>query len=412
MNCKVEVIPQVSRISIIEMNKFNCFGTAGSEGRKTTSFPKAPSAPQARAVGEFVLPLFTSTAPAREATHENIEVGVQRKHSSRVVGKSDRKGHLHHFLGISGRISKLRKPPSSGWTRKQRKVHQRPSNVSSAASISQGNSLRTESNPFMKEFQKSGRILKELLRAENEMERADISKFEEQDQISSDVRATAVLWMIERQVDIKMPMPVLFHAVNIVDLLLCGVQVRKEELQSLCMAAMRIACEENSCILDDDEMNYTKKCSSKMLMHELKIRTTVSIGINSPTCMTFIPFLFRACNSVLCVVDDLHENLVDYILCLSLLRHESFHFKPSHTAAAAVNLASKTVHRLLDWDSTISVFLNGLLESHFEDCESYLKRLLKVTTKSSESKTEQCLRKIFPADVYEEMSQMLRTSFI
>lgn len=336
----------------------------------------------------------------------------QRRTEALKQRKEEKKSPFNKLMAIGSRIKKARRP-SRRPKHIQNSQHAKDlfkstsNGLSVITKVSQTNYTSTGSSG-VKQLSSYAQVIRDLLRAEKDNCNVVKSKIEEQEDIDMNVRAHFILWMFDTHLELGIPMAIFFHAVTIVDSYLSVQKVKRNEIKLVCETAMRIACEENSFIISSpSQINFRNKASADVLITELGIRTNLMIGLNYPTSMSFVPYLIRATDVSVGTTDPLHEHLVNYMLCTALFRMEALSFKPSEVASAAVNLASKLLHRGLRWNKYMPTLVGGLHESDLEQCEEFLRAVTKSDFKTDPESKLGCVKKLFSMLEFQNVANLV-----
>lgn len=204
-----------------------------------------------------------------------------------------------------------------------------------------------------------------------------------QPDISARERAILVCWLVETRNELCMPLDTLFLASNIVDRYLSLQTVFRFDLKAVAICALRLAsieyCSEDFPeLLNLDDTQWSEK---ELLDMELNILRKLSCYVTVPNVLSFVPTIIDACNQAVGTESLLHENLVMYLLTLSLLHTEVLRFAPSVIAASAVNVTQRLLNRRLNWNMFMPLYCGGLQEADLKACEKILRNIfLKYAT--------------------------------
>ncbi|NXD83741.1 CCNB1 protein, partial [Halcyon senegalensis] len=173
-------------------------------------------------------------------------------------------------------------------------------------------------------------------------------------EISGDMRAILMDWLVQVQVKFKLLEETLYMAAGIVDRFLQDNDVSNKTLQLVGVTALFIASKyeeiyppqiaDFACITDN---TYTKTQIRQM---EVKILQALDFSLGRP-----LPLHFLRRNSKIAKVDLKQHALAKYLMELSLLDYDMVHFPPSKTAAAASCLASKLLDGC-EWTPTLQCY--------------------------------------------------------
>ena len=200
-----------------------------------------------------------------------------------------------------------------------------------------------------------------------------------QKDITSNMRAILVDWLVEVAEEYNLRQVTLFTSVNYIDRCLALFQVTRHQLQLLGCACMLIAskyeeiyapCVDEFVYISDNTYSHEQvlRMESKVLGY-LKFRLTVC------TIMTFLPRYLRASHA-----EDTHNNeeekkrcehLANYFAELALQDYEMVHYRQSTIAASCVSLARRTLKQNVVWHKTLQHY-TGYDLNDIKTCEMRL----------------------------------------
>ncbi|KAM6187192.1 G2/mitotic-specific cyclin-B1 [Sarcoramphus papa] len=175
-------------------------------------------------------------------------------------------------------------------------------------------------------------------------------------EISGNMRAILVDWLVQVQMKFRLQQETLYMAVAIIDRFLQDNVVSKRLLQLVGVTAMFIASKYEEMFpphIEDfayiTDHTYTKFQICQM---EMKILQALDFGLGRP-----LPphFLRRA--SKIAEVDLEQHVLAKYLMELCIVDYEMVHFPPSETAAAASCLALKLLNGC-EWTPTLQHYMS------------------------------------------------------
>uniref|UniRef100_H3CX28 G2/mitotic-specific cyclin-B2 n=1 Tax=Tetraodon nigroviridis TaxID=99883 RepID=H3CX28_TETNG len=226
-------------------------------------------------------------------------------------------------------------------------------------------------------------------------------------EITADMRAVLVSWMVEVVREYRLRSETLHLSVNYLDRFLSQTKsVRRNRLQLVGTAALSIAAkyeEINPPELDDFVYTTDNTYTRSQLMHmELLILKALGYRLAAPTSSQFLS-LFTAIQSAC----PLTHNLAMYIAELGLLETDVLlRYPPSLLAAAAYSLASFTVSTLL-WPDNLHAF-TGLKMADVSACVADLHQL----HLSAQSHPHQAIRERYKSSRYCHVSSITPSSVL
>jgi len=178
------------------------------------------------------------------------------------------------------------------------------------------------------------------------------SYMETQSDINGKMRAILIDWLIEVHMKYKMQRETIYLTVNLIDRYLSRMSVLRKRLQLVGVVAMFIAAkfeeitppEVGEFVYITDNA-YTKE---DLFVMECTMLTTLCFQMVVPTASHFLDRLMRA-NSC----DTTHQELVHYIMELSLLDLRMIRHVPSFTVSAAILLSNELMGRKNVWPATM-----------------------------------------------------------
>ncbi|KAG8093019.1 hypothetical protein GUJ93_ZPchr0012g22137 [Zizania palustris] len=190
--------------------------------------------------------------------------------------------------------------------------------------------------------------------------------------VTANMRAILVDWLVEVAEEYKLVADTLYLAISYLDRFLSAYPLRRNKLQLLGVAAMLIAAKyeeispphvEDFCYITDN--TYTRQ---EVVNMESDILKLLKFEIGSPTIKTFLRRFTRSGHedkkrSVL-----LLEFMGSYLAELSLLDYSCLRFLPSVVAASAVFLAKFTIDPCTNPWSKKMQKLTGYKVSELKDC--------------------------------------------
>lgn len=227
---------------------------------------------------------------------------------------------------------------------------------------------------------------------------------DKQEDLSPGIRAVLISWLVDLHIELAMTLDALHLAVKIVDRYLSKQRVSLPDLKAVGLSALRISSREHGCdkILDArlDKLGGGDFSDYDIVMFETQLMQALNFATSPPISLSYVSHLLQICDITVGTVDELHENLVYYILSLALLRVESLQFPPSIQAASAVNVASKIVHRGLTWDISMSQFSGNIREEDLKDCEALFRDILKHDVAKKENENLRNIKQMFSTSTW------------
>ncbi|XP_074935029.1 G2/mitotic-specific cyclin-B1 [Phalacrocorax aristotelis] len=170
-------------------------------------------------------------------------------------------------------------------------------------------------------------------------------------EITGNMRAILIDWLVQVQIKFKLHAETLFMSVGIIDRFLQDNIISKRMLQLVGVTAMFIASKYEEIypphIGDFAYVTDNTYTTLQICQMEVKILQALNFALGRP-----LPLHFLRRTSRVAKVDFEHHVLAKYLMELSIIDYEMVHFPPSKIAAAAFCLAMK----LLDgcaWELTV-----------------------------------------------------------
>ncbi|XP_074657959.1 G2/mitotic-specific cyclin-B3-like [Tubulanus polymorphus] len=198
---------------------------------------------------------------------------------------------------------------------------------------------------------------------------------ERQTEITIQMRAIVVDWLVEIQENFELNHETLYLAIRLFDLYLSKVVVRREKLQLVATAALFISCKfDERCppLLDDflyicDDA-YNREQIIRMEQHILR---TMCFDIGLPSSYRFLRRFSKCCKSSMELL-----TMARYILEYSQMDYNYLIYTDSELAAACLLLAFK-MKKSGAWSQTL-VFYTGFTERQLMPLAKKLNRMLAV----------------------------------
>lgn len=206
-----------------------------------------------------------------------------------------------------------------------------------------------------------------------------VNYMQRQTDLTCNMRALLVDWMVEIQENFELNHETLYSAVKYVDLYLNREEIVKENLQLVGATAIFLACKNEETILPllDDFVHVCDNAYTKRDILKMEIRMLRSLEFKMSVPLSY-SFLRRYARSIQLSMPFL--TLARYILELSLLEYSAVFLMESKQAAAALYLALKMTKQH-GWNKTLEscsgykvkdfkyivLFFNAMLRRDYKD---------------------------------------------
>lgn len=216
---------------------------------------------------------------------------------------------------------------------------------------------------------------------------------DKQTELTCDMRAVLVDWLVEVQESFELNHETLYSAVRLVDLYLSRTTVNKENLQLVGTTAMLISskfeercppCVDDFLYICDDA--YTRRDLIKMEMNILK---TIDFDIGLPLSYSFLRRYARVSKASMETL-----TLARFILETSLMEYDLVDVKDSLMAASALFLAMK-MQNLGDWTPTLEYYSSFTKADLCETTGRLHAMLVKIQTKNLKTIRNKYSHKVF-----------------
>ncbi|KAH9315973.1 hypothetical protein KI387_024600, partial [Taxus chinensis] len=187
-----------------------------------------------------------------------------------------------------------------------------------------------------------------------------------QSEITEEMRAIVIDWLIEVHTILELTSETLFLTINVLDRYLSIESVSQRKLQLVGITAMLLASkyeeiwppemEDFVCISRQRYNRQQILTEEKTMLNKLKFHLTV------PTPFVFVIRFLKAAGS-----DSQMENVAFFLLELSLLQYTMTKFRPSLLAAAAVFTAQCVLKKQTIWNDTLKRH-TGYSEADLKEC--------------------------------------------
>ncbi|XP_073459471.1 G2/mitotic-specific cyclin-B1 [Aquarana catesbeiana] len=209
-----------------------------------------------------------------------------------------------------------------------------------------------------------------------EAERAVRPDYLKGQEITGNMRAILIDWLVQVHMRFKLLQETMFMAVSILDRFLQVNPVPKKSLQLAGVSAMFIASkyEEIYCPTIGDFSFVTDHTFTKSQIRnmEMQILTILKFDIGKP-----LPIHFLRRASKIGEVDAALHTLAKYLIELAMVDYEMVHFPPSQVAAAAFCLSQKVLDGG-EWTPTLQHYMSYSESSLIPVMRHLAKNVLKV----------------------------------
>lgn len=227
-----------------------------------------------------------------------------------------------------------------------------------------------------------------------------------QTDITGKMRTILIDWMVEVHMKYRLRPETLHLTVNLVDRYLTKISVLRKRLQLVGVVAMFIAAkfEEINPPELHDWVYITDSAYSQedVLVTECQMLSTLGFQIMVPTAAHFFEG-FQKANGC----DDVHRQVAQYLLELTLLDMSMLQYKPSLLVAAAMLLSNELLKRCQVWPASM-VQTTRYNQAELRSCADDMRRLLENdrTAASAQPGHLQAVHKKFAAPQRHSVSQI------
>ncbi|GAA0168684.1 hypothetical protein LIER_23346 [Lithospermum erythrorhizon] len=169
-----------------------------------------------------------------------------------------------------------------------------------------------------------------------------------QTEISAQMRAILVNWLIEVHLKFDLMQETLFLMVTLLDQYLSVAVVKKNELQLVALTALLLASKYEDFwhprvmdLIGISAQSYTRQ---QILQMEREFLRKLKFRLNMPTPYVFMLRFLKAAQS-----NEKFEHLAFYLIELCLVQHEAVNYRPSMLCASAIYLARNTLQLIPPW---------------------------------------------------------------
>lgn len=202
-----------------------------------------------------------------------------------------------------------------------------------------------------------------------------------QTDINEKMRAILIDWLVEVHLKFKLMPETMYLTVNIIDRFLERKLVIRQKLQLVGVTAMLLASKYEEIYAPEvrDFVYITDKAYTReqILAMESAILSALDFRITVPTAFVFVNrYLKVAC------ADERTTLLATYIVERSLQEYRMLAHLPSKVAAAAVNMALRTLRDRHAWNTTLE-FYSGYSQEELRACIVETQDILALGSSSS-----------------------------
>lgn len=196
--------------------------------------------------------------------------------------------------------------------------------------------------------------------------RPRVNYMSKQRDINMTMRAMLIDWLVDVTTEFELCSETLFVTVNLIDRFLSLMHVARSRLQLVGVAAMLIASK-----FEEIHAPYVREfvyicdftyTAEEITLMELQILSSLKFDI---CCATIHAFANRFLKFI--HADEQTNNLVFYLIELSLLEYNFIHFVSSEIAASAIVLALHTLHKP-HWNQNMHQFFGYSLDDLLDEC--------------------------------------------
>jgi len=197
-----------------------------------------------------------------------------------------------------------------------------------------------------------------------------------QTDINEKMRAILIDWLVEVHLKFKLMPETMYLTVNIIDRYLEKKQVIRQKLQLVGVTAMLLASKYEEIYAPEvrDFVYITDKAYTKeqILAMEASMLNTLEFRITVPTSYVFLNRFLKVANAH---TDVKLGYFATYLAERMLQEHRMLGYTPSRVAAAAVNIALRTLKGPATWDRKLehhSGFTQEALRACIKDVEELM----------------------------------------
>ncbi|KAL0965444.1 hypothetical protein UPYG_G00281350 [Umbra pygmaea] len=210
-----------------------------------------------------------------------------------------------------------------------------------------------------------------------EVDQAVKPKYLEGQEITGNMRAILVDWLVQVQMKFRLLQETMYMTVGIIDRFLQDNPVPKKQLQLVGVTAMFIASKYEEMyppeIADFAFVTDRAYTTAQIRDMEMKILRVLDFNFGRP-----LPLQFLRRASKIGEVTAEHHTLAKYFVELTMVDYEMVHYPPSQVASAAFALTLK-VFNCGEWNATLQHYMNYTEDSLVPVMQHIAKNVVKVT---------------------------------
>lgn len=198
--------------------------------------------------------------------------------------------------------------------------------------------------------------------------------------INDRMRAILIDWLVEVHLKFKLLPETLFLTVNLIDRFLSRRCVARTKLQLVGVTAMLLASKREEMyppeVRDFVYITDSAYTADQIFSLEEEMLEALQFRLEAPTCYSFIPRLLRSVG-----VDERSREgrLTAFLSERMLQEYGLLRFPPSKTAAAALNIALRTIRGPFAWNEQVES-ASGFCQADLRDLASEIKATVDVSS--------------------------------
>jgi len=205
--------------------------------------------------------------------------------------------------------------------------------------------------------------------------------------INDRMRAILIDWLVEVHLKFKLLPETLFLTVNLIDRFLSRRCVARTKLQLVGVTAMLLASKREEMyppeVRDFVYITDSAYTADQIFSLEEEMLEALEFRLEAPTCYSFIPRLLRSVG-----VDERSREgrLTAFLSERMLQEYGLLRFPPSKTAAAALNIALRTIRGPFAWNEQVEI-ASGFQQAELRDLASEIKATVDVSSDLSSAQS-------------------------
>lgn len=205
--------------------------------------------------------------------------------------------------------------------------------------------------------------------------------------INDRMRAILIDWLVEVHLKFKLLPETLFLTVNLIDRFLSRRCVARTKLQLVGVTAMLLASKREEMyppeVRDFVYITDSAYTADQIFSLEEEMLEALEFRLEAPTCYSFIPRLLRSVG-----VDERSREgrLTAFLSERMLQEYGLLRFPPSKTAAAALNIALRTIRGPFAWNEQVEI-ASGFQQADLRDLASEIKATVDVSSDLSSAQS-------------------------